>query len=272
MNNSNTHHWIIYMYTFPNGKRYIGKTNQNLKVRQGKNWNRYKSCTALYRAYLKYGVENIKQEILFENDMNDIYAGRLEALCIALFKTNCCRYTNPEYGYNMTDGGEGASGNKQSEETKQRKSEILKGHAVTDETREKIRQSQIGKTLSDEHRQHISDSLKGENHPMYGNHHTDETKKKISSANTGRKYSDEVNAKKGHRGINNPSARTIEQYDKDGVFIKKWDYAKCAAETLHIDLSGIIACCRGRNGRKTAGGFIWKYALIETGGELLCVS
>ena len=42
--------------------------------------------------------------------MTDEYSSRLEMICIALFKTNCLKYVNPSYGYNMTDGGEGRVG------------------------------------------------------------------------------------------------------------------------------------------------------------------
>ena len=63
--------WIIYMYTFPNGKRYIGKTSQSLKDRQeGPSWTGYNNSTVLMRAIKKYGVENIRQDILFEDFMN----------------------------------------------------------------------------------------------------------------------------------------------------------------------------------------------------------
>lgn len=120
--------WIIYMYTFPNGKRYIGKTSTSLKERQGgANWSGYKHCTVLMRAVKKYGIENIIQDILFEGEMTDEYSSRLEQMCILLFKTNCRRFNNPQYGYNTTDGGEGTVGHHHTEESKQKMSESKKG-------------------------------------------------------------------------------------------------------------------------------------------------
>lgn len=119
--------WIIYMYTFPNGKRYIGKTSTSLKDRQGgANWAGYSHCTVLMKAVKKYGVENIKQEILFEDEMTDEYSSRLEQICILLFKTNCRRFKDPQHGYNTTDGGEGAIGHRHTDESKQKMSESKK--------------------------------------------------------------------------------------------------------------------------------------------------
>ena len=120
--------WIIYMYTFPNGKRYIGKTSTSLKERQGgANWSGYHNCTVLMRAVKKYGIENIVQDVLFEGEMTDEYSSRLEQMCILLFKTNCKRFNNPQYGYNTTDGGEGTVGHRHTEESKQKMSESKKG-------------------------------------------------------------------------------------------------------------------------------------------------
>ncbi len=113
--------WIIYMYTFPNDKRYIGKTSRSLKERQeSSDWIGYRSSTVLYRAINKYGVDNIKQDILIEDYMTDAQSSELEMYYISLYKTNCCRYKNPSYGYNTTDGGEGSTGFKQTEEAKEK--------------------------------------------------------------------------------------------------------------------------------------------------------
>lgn len=115
--------WIIYMYTFPNGKRYIGKTSKSLKERQeGPSWTGYNNSTVLMKAVKKYGVENIQQDILFEDFMTDEYSSRLEMICILLFKTNCRRFKNPQYGYNTTDGGEGTLGHHHTYESKQKMS------------------------------------------------------------------------------------------------------------------------------------------------------
>lgn len=139
----------------------------------------------------------------------------------------------------------------------------------SDEFREQARKRNIGKKYPDNVNK--KKGRKGSDHHMYGKHHSEESKQKLREANIGKKYSDETNAKKGKAGVNNPSARAVEQYSKDGVFIKKWDYIKLASEALGIHPSNIIACCRGYKNKKTAGGFIWKYTSIETGGELLCV-
>lgn len=128
MNNKQKRKWIIYMYTFPNGKRYIGKTHTSLKDRQGgANWSGYDHSSILMKAVRKYGIKNIKQEILFEDEMVDEYASRLEQICILLFKANCLRFTDPAYGYNMTDGGEGTIGHHHTEESKKKMSESKKG-------------------------------------------------------------------------------------------------------------------------------------------------
>lgn len=128
MSASNKRKWIIYMYTFPNGKRYIGKTSTSLKERQGgSNWSGYSHCSVLMKAVRKYGIENIIQEVLFESEMTDEYSSRLEQMCILLFKTNCRRFKKPQYGYNTTDGGEGTIGHRHTEESKRKMSKSKKG-------------------------------------------------------------------------------------------------------------------------------------------------
>ena len=50
----------------------------------------------------------------------------------------------------------------------------------------------------------------------------------------------------------------VDQFDKDGNFIKRWPNSR----TIHVETKmsdwGISECCRGN--RKTAHGFIWRYA------------
>lgn len=111
MEQTNQEKWqIVYRYTFPNGKMYIGKTSKTLHERQKTNWTGYEECPAVFNAINYYKPENIKQDILAEGLMTDEKVNELERYYIALYKTNCNRYRNPEYGYNLTDGGDGASG------------------------------------------------------------------------------------------------------------------------------------------------------------------
>lgn len=184
------HYWRVYMYTFPNGKRYVGATKRPLHLRQGSKesgWARYKLCRPLWDAIQKFGVDNIEQTILFEGNIDDVAASEMERFYIAHFKTNCTRFNNPSYGYNLTDGGEGTQerhltektklvlrerlrrigesriGTHPSEETRHRQSLAKLGTKrgpMPEETKRKIGIGNSLETMSSEERQHRSDSKK----------------------------------------------------------------------------------------------------------------
>ena len=92
---------IVYKYTSPSGKSYIGQTSTDRQNREGKNGLYYKQCTAFYNAILKYGLENFQYEIL-EKDLSLEEAKELEKFYINFYKTYL-----PENGYNISRGGEG---------------------------------------------------------------------------------------------------------------------------------------------------------------------
>lgn len=99
---------------------------------------------------------------------------------------------------NLTDGGEGTSGKKFSEESKRKMSESAKGRKLSEETRGKISEANKGKipwnkgkTLSEETRRKMSESQKGKTL-------SEETKQKLSEA--GKKSENSGRFKKG----NNP--------------------------------------------------------------------
>lgn len=149
----NIKHWIVYMYTFPNNKRYIGKTCKSLISRQGNNFKRYKSCTLLWNAIQKYGIESIHQEILFEKDTTTKESCEIEQYYIEFYKTNANKYNNPSFGYNLTSGGDGLKDWKPSPERYQQLCEQLKLNAIkntgskrSEESKEKMRQAKLGKT------------------------------------------------------------------------------------------------------------------------------
>ena len=53
--------------------------------------------------------------------------------------------------------------------------------------------------------------------------------------------------------------KKINQYDLEGNFIKQWNSMTLASKCIGLTgNSHICSCCKGE--RKTAGGFIWRYA------------
>jgi len=144
---------FLYQLTAPNGKAYLGITNNAPEQR----WNKHaasarnKSSLAIHRAIRKYGWDNFKKEVLVEASF--AYVKDLEIKAIALINT----FT--PFGYNLTKGGDGVLGTnhflgrKHSPETIAKMQLAQKGHAGT----------------------------------MNGKHHTAEAKKKIAEAQTGEK-------------------------------------------------------------------------------------
>lgn len=134
---------VIYKYTnIHNGKVYIGQTVNEPKRRE--KWRNLKTPYAgnyINRARMKYGLESFEYEILVEvtNEDEDILRETLNSLeekYITLYQSK-----NPNFGYNLTDGGE--SGN---------------GQIVSKETRDKIGKAHKGlkKKMSEQGKRNIS--------------------------------------------------------------------------------------------------------------------
>lgn len=90
---------MVYIYTFPNGKKYVGQTSRSLEERASRG-DGYINSPAVYNAIRKYGWNNIHVETIPCNSKEEM--NELEKKYIHLYKTN-----NNKYGYNLTIGGEG---------------------------------------------------------------------------------------------------------------------------------------------------------------------
>ena len=94
---------IIYKITnVVNNKVYIGLTTTPLKKR----WYAHvrdskKSEKHLYAAMRKYGLYNFKIEVIDDTAKDIQELGKLERKYIKIYKSS-----NPDYGYNLTEGGD----------------------------------------------------------------------------------------------------------------------------------------------------------------------
>ena len=218
------------MYTFPNGKRYIGKTKRSLSKRQGSFFNGYKHCTLLWNAIQKYGVENIKQEILFENDMTDESASRIEQSCILMFKTNANRFNNPSYGYNLTDGGDGLSGWTPNEEQYEKRVEQLR----------ELHKKQIGSHHSETSKEKMSIAKLGANNPNYGKPMDEDRKRKIAIANSRENMSEETK-KRRSAAVKKKVTATHNKTGEELIF----ESCEKAAEYFGVRQSSITRWAKG---------------------------
>lgn len=105
--------WTIYMHiNRVNGKRYVGITSTSPEERWGSNGCGYRRNKHFWNAIQKYGWNNFDHQIILKDETFE-YACKVEKCLIKYYNT-----LNPEYGYNLTAGGEGTCGFKVSEETK----------------------------------------------------------------------------------------------------------------------------------------------------------
>ena len=235
--------YIVYKHTTPNQKVYIGITCNIPKKR----WNYgkgYLKCPLFYNAILKYGWNNIKHEILFTN-LSAKQAKDKEKELIAYYKSN-----QRKYGYNLTNGGDGAEGYKHTQETRLKMS--LNHYNCSGKNN-----PMYNTKMSEEHKKLlISYHL--------GIPRKEETKEKISLALKGIKRSEEFKQK--HKGKNNWSygrkgsksatAKPIIQLNQNGEFIKTWDSITEASIYINVTVQSICkALKRGTNCK----GYKWKY-------------
>lgn len=93
---------VIYMYTSPSGKMYIGKTidPRRRKIEHARSNGK---SPKLHNAIKKYGFENLKYEVLETGVLDKDELNLLEQYYIWYFMSY-------EHGYNCTNGGDGSDG------------------------------------------------------------------------------------------------------------------------------------------------------------------
>lgn len=221
----------VYLRTnLVNGKQYVGQANDF--INREYEWKCLKGSYAgslINRAREKYGLENWSVEILVECSTQE-ELNKWEIFYID--KLN----TKTPNGYNLTDGGEGVSGFKHSNETKKKLSVshlgLNKGIPRSEDVKRKISETKRG----------IRTSL-----GMTGHHHSDESKKKMSKA---------------RKGKSSPSAKKVYQY-LNGELVGVYNSATEAITANGYHYSGALpaACCGKYNkeGNHTYNGYEWYY-------------
>jgi group I intron endonuclease len=98
------------------------------------------------------------------------------------------------------------------------------------------------KVLHEDTKELMSSVRSGERHAMFGKHHTDEAKELLKEANR----------------------KVVQQWSRDGTELLRTfgsvDEASGGNGALAVNIGRV---CNGKEGRKTAGGFHWKFAQAE---------
>lgn len=122
----------LYIHVTPSLKTYVGITKRTVEERW-QNGHGYYGSPYFNKAIKKYGWDNIMHSVLLEN-LSKESACFLERAMIIAIESN-----NPQYGYNLTNGGDG-TGSKRSEEWKKNLSKSLKQVKRSEETKERCRE------------------------------------------------------------------------------------------------------------------------------------
>jgi group I intron endonuclease len=159
---------LIYRYTSPSGKMYIGQTiNEKSRNCQHKTQT-ILADTYFAKAIRKYGFDNLEYEVLIsfkptiDKDRLKRVLDKLEQRYIKLYKTNI-----HEFGYNLNEGGNGNL-----------------GYEHTEEALTKITQYQQNKT--EEHKHNLSIA-------SLGVKKSEETKAKMSASKKNKKQVEKYN-------------------------------------------------------------------------------
>lgn len=271
---------IIYKYTSPSGKSYIGQTTNELyRRRMWFSMGRYTGGRSkIDRARKKYGPENFKYEILLKNTYFNIEEAisdlnKWEIYYIGYYNT----YTS---GYNCTLGGEGSIGYKHSEEVLYKISKALKGKKKSKDFGIKVSERLKGKPKSMEIKKKLSESKKNKGNKIIQYNLLGEyikTWNNIDEVSKALKVSRESIAGC-CRGKSKTAHRFIWRYGNDsasvhkvkrrkdakpvlkilnGIIIKEYESVTDAALDVKAFESNIAACCRGKY--KSVKGYNWKY-------------
>lgn len=193
------------------------------------------------------------EEMLSESDAFD-----LEIELISLIKKQNVGGTL----CNLTDGGEGVSGYKHTDECKKLLSKLAKTRFKDPAEREKIskgiKNSEIWKeaVTSSEFSKKMSESHLDPNGFFQRFMKSDEFSNTMKIATSGK--NNHMYGKKGKDNPNYGRGKDVYQYDIEGQLIKKWPNSNIAANELDISRHGINLRCVN-NSYKHYKGYLWSY-------------
>lgn len=145
--------YVYLLRNLVNGKVYVGKTgnlynrlHSHLSIsRLGANNNHYIASgqyNLIHKAIFKYGAEQFEFITLGEYE-TEAESLACEIEFIRLHKSNVNRF-GKQFGYNLTDGGEGTSGKLHSEESKNKIRKKAIGRYHSEETKLKMSKDRSG--------------------------------------------------------------------------------------------------------------------------------
>lgn len=236
--------YTVYMHVFPNGKKYIGITMNDVR-RRWMGGHGYSKCPKMKLAIERYGWENIEHVILFTG-LSKAEAERKEIELIAWLDTI-------RNGYNIDHGGNTIGTH--SDETKRKISAGNKG-------------KNLGKKQPPEFKERLSRQNSGEGNPFFGKHHTAEVKTKQSrfmmgnSYNKGNHHTDEFKAWKSkqmsekYANGGNPRCREVLMTSPEGAETAFYSL-RAAAENAAVSPSTMHKLIKTGAARN---GFKWRFS------------
>lgn len=241
---------IIYKYTSPSGKSYIGQTiNEESRRRDFLNENQDYSGPKINKAREKYGVKNFEYIIIFkvesfiESEIKEILNEK-EKQYIQLFDT----FDN---GYNSDLGG-GSGTYTRTEENKKLLSEITTNYYKTNKStvaKSVVQFDLFGNYIKTwESAREAAKSINKEGNSITNvctgkrNHAYGFIWRYLSDFDEFENIPEKIEVK-----VPKDSAIPLRQYDLTGNFIKEWKTMSEAAEELGYSLGNFSTYCNGRN-------------------------
>lgn len=218
-----------------NGKVYVGQTKQSLK-RRWNNGNGYIQCPYFYNAIKKYGWDN------FEHILLDEYLTKEEADIKEQDYIKYYKSSNPEFGYNISNGGAGLTGATKYINIYQY---TMNGDFV-----------KYYKDISDiliENPDYTSSPIRS----AY-----DEIIKTAYGFQWKSYYKEKIEKIEDFKiRVGKSKSKIVYQYDLYGNYIQKFNSAKEAANILNIGVDGIRKTCNKRQNH--FNGFQWSFDYFD---------
>lgn len=139
---------IIYKYTSPSGKVYIGQTtDESSRRRAFRTLGRSYGGNKIDNARRKYLPENFTYEVLYTKNYVSVEEAKEDLDKMEMYYIGY--YDSYNSGYNSTLGGGGCLGLSPTEETRQKLKEACTGWHQTEEIKHQISRSKMNHTITD---------------------------------------------------------------------------------------------------------------------------